>query len=165
MPISQILKTKRDGTIAIRDNALANSVTVAFEAGDFALNIPGPTIISTLDRGRFTDPPSLRYGDDQAMTGTFTAYLRDVSDATYATLEEVLTNSGIVASTWVSVMGANGEVKAYDILWTIAGTTHGDAANHTIRLKYCVITGSLQEGDPSTISASFTDYELYPTVT
>lgn len=165
MAISTVVKTKRDGTLTIADNAGAHSLTVAFEAGDFKLNIPGRTVNLFLDRGAIGSPPAIRYGDDQPMTGSFTAQLRDLSDASYITLEEILTNSGYFASTWVSTMGSTGEVKTVKCTWTIEGTDHGDSADHTIALAYCYVTGSLGDGDPSSIEVSFTDFELYPTVT
>ena len=109
MAISTILKTKRDGTLLFEDNAAANSFTVVFEAGDLSIDIPQETIVNTLDRGRLGATPSLRYGDDQPITGSFTAHLRDLSDASYATLEEIVMQSGDVGSNWGSTMGANGE--------------------------------------------------------
>ena len=165
MPISTIIKTKRDGSLLIRDNGAANTLTVAFEAGDFSLTIPGPSVINSLDRGEFGTTPSLRYGDDAPMTFSFTANLRDLSDATFATLESIILQSGFVGSTWVSTLGANGEVFTLDLVWTIEGTDHGDAADHTITLTHCVLTGTLAEGDPDTISISGTSYDLFPTVT
>lgn len=165
MAISSIVKNKRDGTLTIKDNGGANTLVVAFEAGDFQLQIPGPTVSSYMDRGVLGATPSLRYVDDQPMTGSFTAYLRDISDAAYATLEEILCQTGFVASTWVSTMGASGEVKTYTAQWDIEGTNHGDASDHQIICQFCVFSGSLQEGDPGQISMSFTAYDLYPSVT
>lgn len=164
MPISSIVKTKRDGTLLIADNGGVHSLTVAFSAGDFNLTIPGPTVNNFLDRGQITSPPSIRYGDDAPMTFSFTGYLRDLSDATFATLEEIIMQSGFVGTTWVSTMGATGEVFALSLTWTIAGIAHGDAANHVITLPYSVFTGSLAEGDPSNISISGTSFALYPTI-
>ena len=162
MAISTIVKTKRDGTLVLKDNAAANTLTVAYEAGDLSISIPGPAVISPLDRGSLGSPPSLRYSDDQPITGTFTAYLRDLSDAAYATLEEVILQSGEVGASWVSTMGANGEVFTLDLEWTVEGTDHGDASDHVLTLPYCVVTGSLSEGDPNQISISFTSYSVYP---
>lgn len=166
MAESTITKTKRDGTLLIEDGTgTPLTYTVAFEAGDFALTVPGRTVNLFLDRGVITSPPNIRYGDDQPLTFTFTAQLRDVSDATDATLPAILMDTGIVGSTWVSRGGANGEVKTFRLTWTIEGTDHGDTADHTLVLDYCYITGSVSEGDPSIVSISGTCYELYPTVT
>lgn len=176
MSYSTVEKTKRDGTLTFGAlaggafdasgalNAGAESLVVAFETGDFNLSIPGPTVTHSLDRGVITSPPSIRYGDDQPMTFSFTALLRDLSDAAYATLEEIIMQSGYVASTWESTPHTNAEVQAYDLKWEIEGTNHGDAADHVIILENCVFTGSLQEGDPDSISISGTAYALYPTI-
>ena len=162
MSESLIVKTKRDGTIKFLDNSGANTYTVAYEAGDLNISIPGPSVISPLDRGSLGSPPSLRYSDDAPITGSFTAYLRDLGDGAYATLEEIITQTGHVASTWVSTMGANGEVFTLDLEWTIEGTNHGDASDHVLTLSHCVVSGSLSEGDPDQISISFTSYSVYP---
>jgi len=165
MAISTIVKTKRDGTITFSDNAAAKTLTVAYEQGDLNVSIPGYTIISVLDRGEFTSTPTLRKGDDQPCTFTFTAYLRDLSDATFITLESIVCNGGYFASTWVSRGGATADVKTVLTTWTIEGTNHGDSADHTLALDYCWITGSVAEGDPGVISVSGTAYDLYPTLT
>lgn len=166
MAESLIVKTKRDGTLTFSDLAAANSYTVAFEAGDLNLTVPGATVNNFLDRGRFpAGNPSIRYGDDQPLTGTFTAYLRDVSDLVDVTLSEILLQSGAVASGWTSTMGANGEVFTLKLTWTIAGVIHGDASDHVLELDHCYVTGALAEGDPDTITINFTSYTLYPVVT
>lgn len=180
MPISTIVKTKRDGELTLAalaggafdlaTGALkggAKSLTVAYEGGDFNLSIPGPAVNSFLDRGKLIDPPSLRYGDDAPMTWTFTAYLRDLSDAAYATLEEILMQSGYVGTNWESTLGAAAgcaEVFTVDLRWTIEGVDHCDATDHILICQYCVVSGSLAEGDPNNISLSGTSYTLYPTV-
>jgi hypothetical protein len=166
MAESLIVKTKRDGTLTFSDLAAANSYTVSFEAGDLNLTIPGATVNNFLDRGRFpAGNPAIRYGDDQPLTGTFTAYLRDISDAVDVTLTEILLQSGAVASGWTSTMGVNGEVFALKLTWTIAGVIHGDASDHVLELDHCYVTGSLGEGDPDTVTINFTSYTSYPVVT
>jgi len=162
MSESTILKTKRDGVLKLSDNGAANEYTVSYEAGDLSIAIPGPSVISPLDRGSLGSPPSLRYSDDAPITGNFTAFLRDLGDATYATLSEIITQTGDVGDNWVSTMGTDGEVFTLDLEWTISGTVHGDASDHVLSLSHCVVSGSLSEGDPDQISISFTSYSVYP---
>ena len=164
MAISPICKTLRDGTLLFADNAAGNTLTVAFETGDFNLNIPGETIVNVLDRGAIGATPCLRHGDDQPMDWSFTATLRDLSDAAYATLEEIVMQSGFVGSTWVSTMGANGEVFTLSLTWTVEGTDHGDSADHAITVPFCVVTGGFAEGQPDTINISGTSYAVRPTI-
>ncbi len=109
MPESTIVKTKRDGRLFFTDLAAAETFVVSFEAGDLSLTIPGPTVNNFLDRGVIGTTPAIRYGDDAPITGSFSAYLRDMSDASYVTLMEVMTQTGEVATTWVSTLGANAE--------------------------------------------------------
>ncbi|MCK5224699.1 hypothetical protein KAR04_08000 [Candidatus Calescamantes bacterium] len=167
MAESLITKTKRDGTITIRDGTTptANEYTVAFEAGDLSVTIAGRTVNLFLDRGVLTDPPQIRYGDDQPMSGSFTAQLRDVSDATDETLAAILLDTGVINTGWVGRGGSTREVKTFQLEWTIEGTDHGDAADHTITLDYCYITGSLADGDPAVVTINFTSFQLYPAVT
>lgn len=164
MAYSTIVKTKRDGTLVFADNAAANTLTVAFEAGDFSADFAMEGVQEFLDRGRHSDPPAIRYSDDAPITGSFTCYLRDISDATYATVEEILLQSGQVGSTWVSTMGANGEVFTLSLTWTIEGTDHGDASDHVLTFPYCSIRGSMAEGDPNTLTINFTSFVNKPSV-
>ena len=166
MAESTIVKTKRDGIITFIDGTLPTPEVyeVSFEAGDLNITIAGRTVNLFLDRGVITNPPSIRYGDDQPVTGTFTAYLRDTTDAAVATLIDILTEGGFVAANWTSRMGANGEVFTVQIEWLIEGTDHGDPNDHTITLDHCYVTGAVAEGDPGTISISFTSFQLYPTI-
>ncbi|MBC8425450.1 hypothetical protein H8E07_15125 [bacterium] len=164
MPISTIVKTKRDGTLTFEDNGAGNTLTVQYEAGDLSFTVNGEGVNNFLDRGLIGSPPSVRYGDDQPVTGSFTAYLRDLSDAAYATLEEIILRSGDVGANWVSTMGANGEVFTLTLRFTIEGTDHGDASDHVLTFDYANVTGTMAEGDPDTISINFTAYEVRPTV-
>lgn len=170
---SLIVKTKRDGLLVFSDNAGVNTYEVAFSAGDLSLTVPGPTISNYLDRGRLTAPPSIRYIDDQPISGTFTAYLRDLAmfpivpgPPATTTLAEIITRSGNCDPTtgnWVSTMGATGEVFTLTLTWTLEGTDHG-GVDETCTLNHCAVTGSIAEGDPDTISLTFSSYSLYPTL-
>jgi len=166
MAESTIVKTKRDGTITIEDGTspTPQSYTVAFEAGDLSIAIPGRTVNLYLDRGVMTSPPAIRYGDDTPMTGSFTAQFRESTDAAVEALTDFLTLGGFVGASWVSRGGANAEVQTFRITWELEGTDHGDASDHSIACDHCVISGSIADGDPVTLSLSFTSYDLYPTV-
>jgi hypothetical protein len=95
-------------------------------------------------------------------------WVRDLSDADYDTLESLLTHSGLIfaaGTEWTSTLGADAEIKTFTLIWTVEGTDHGDTTDHTITLPYCVLTGSLSEGDPDKVSVSFTSYAVWPAVT
>ena len=165
MAVSSIIKTKRDGTLTISDRSDTHSLTIQFEAGDLSVSIPGPAVSVYLDRGEFGATPSLRYGDDQPITGSFSAYFTEATDAA-ANLADLLTQTGNIATSWDSTLGVGSEVQAYTLKWTIEGTEHGDTApDHSYTFQFCVLSGSISEGDPNTISINFTAYDVYPTVT
>lgn len=157
-----VIKVKRDGSFTFTDNA-GLTYTVAYEAGDGTINIPGPSLVLFLDRGRITSPPALRYGDDQPITFSFSAALRDVTASDVAVLNDILCQTGYVSSTWQSTMGANGEVFTTTLGWGVVGAIHG-GADATYSLPYSFVTGSLQEGDPTMINISGTAHVLYPTI-
>ena len=165
MAVSTIIKTQRDGTITIKDGAGTPLVLlIAYEQGDLSVTIPGPAVSVYLDRGAFTATPALRYGDDQAVTGSFTAYLRHPTDASDEVLSDLICQTGQIGSNWTSTLGASAEVQTYTLIFAIEGTDLGDSADYSYTFNHCVFTGSISEGDPSTISISFTSYDLYPTV-
>lgn len=169
MAESQIVKNMRSGLIQII--AGANSYDVKFEEGNFSLTIPGRSVAVYRDRGRFADAdhgqPMALYDQDQEMTGTFTAYMRDISDGSFITGPQFITKSGLYASSWGTTMtGAGTEApKLVDIKWTVYGVIHGDPADHTILCQWCNITGGLADGGPNTVSFSFSSFDVYPTVT
>lgn len=166
MAESVIAKNMRDGTLTLLVGA--NSYVIKYEEGTLQLNVPGPSIANYLDRGRFADSvggvPSVRYNEDQPMTGSFSAYLRDISDASYVTAPEFILRTGQYSSLWGSSLGASAEVKTVDIQWDIAGTIHNDASDHRVTLAYCCLNGALGEGSPSKTTINFSSYTLYPTV-
>lgn len=165
MAESTICKVKRDGTITFYDDGRTNSYEVSFEAGDFSATVPGRTVNVFLDRGVMADPPCLRYGDDQPVTGTFTAQLRDATDATIEALADFITQTGFVSSNWTSTLGTNAEVFTVEISFAFVGTALGDTSDHGWDFDHCYITGSVAEGDPSTLTINWTSYSVYPTPT
>lgn len=162
MPESTVVKNMRDGKLEVISGA--NTYEIAYEEGVLSLAVPGPSISNYLDRGEFTNPPSLRKNQDQPMTGSFTFRFRDGADASYVTGPELITNSGAFA-TWASTLGANAEVKTVTLRWTVNGTTHGDPSNHVMDMPYSHLTGAFTDGDPITGTVNFTSYSNYPTVT
>ena len=180
MAESVIVKTKLDGTLQIASlgggayaaggalNAGADAYTVSFEEGNFSLTVPTESLTHVLDRGKITSPPSLRLGDDQVMSGSFSAYYRDATAPTVEALMDILNKTGHVGSTWQSVFDSSpgagdAEVFGVDIKLTI--TNSGDATDTSfLILPYCVFNYSLAEGDPDVITINFTSHAVRPTV-
>jgi len=159
MPESSIVKVKRDGSIALLDGTTPTprSYVISAEPGDFNIAVPGEVKNDFLDRGRLVG--SVRFGDDQAVTGSFTVYHRGglSTDGTSAALIDILNGTAFSYATnpWLSTLGTNAEVKTVDVVFTVEGTAHGDAADHICTVPDCSVEYSLVEGDPNTISISF----------
>ena len=156
MPESTVVKTKRDGSIALLDNT-SQTYVISAEPGDFNIAVPLETRNDFLDRGRLVG--SVRYGDDQAVTGSFTVYHSGGSstDGASAALIDILNGTAFsyVTNPWESTLGANAEVKTVDLVFTVEGTVHGDASDHICTIPDCSLDYSLVEGDPNTISINF----------
>lgn len=161
MAESTVVRVKRDGQILLADSGAAHTYTVAYEPGDFSYSVPGYTVNSFLDRGEIGSTPSLRIGDEQPITGSFSAYLRDLGDTagTYATLLDIahVYASKYVASNWVSTLGANSDVFTITISLTIDGSPFGEA-DKTVTFNFCVFRANAKEGDPNTVDCTFTSY-------
>lgn len=158
MAESTVVKVKRDGTLVLSDGSgTAKTYTVSAEPGDFSLAIPMETKNDFLDRGRLVG--SVRYGDDQPLTGSFSVYFRGgvTADGASAALLNILdgTIRAVGTNPWVSTLGASAEVFALDIIMSIEGTDHGDGADHSITIPDCSFDFSISEGDPNTISVNF----------
>jgi hypothetical protein len=164
MAESTVVRTKRDISIGITDGT--RTYTVAYEPGDFSLEIPRESISNFLDRGVMPSVPSIRLLDDQPMTFSFSAYERDwVSAAGHVTLLDlnVFFASKYAATNWTSTIGTASDVDTLSVNLTQEGSDFGEA-DITIRLPYAVIRASRADGDPNTISVSGTSYALIPTV-
>ncbi len=167
MAESLIVKNKRDITVTLSDFGDANSLEIAFESGDVSQTIGGTSVDEYQDRGRRTSPPSIRLVDDQTSEVSFSAYLRDVADASYATLLSVLNNFSNGASAWVSRNGATADVKTLKTTIKIDGIANGDPSDHYMVWDYCYYGQGAQvtDGSPLSISATATIYQTYGTLT
>lgn len=149
------------------DSGAAHTYTLAYEPGDFNLDVPAEAVNLFLDRGAIGSTPSIRYGDEQPMTFGYSAYLRDLGDTAnaYATLPDVLFKytGRYVASNWTSTMGTASDVFTVTTSLTLDGSPFGEA-DKTLTLPYSSVRGSIQEGDPSSINVTGTSYAARPTL-
>jgi hypothetical protein len=164
MAESAIVRTKRDIQIAYTDGT--NTYTVAYEPGDFNLDIPLETVNNFLDRGVMPTTPSIRLGDDQPMTFSHTAYERDwLSAADHATLLDiaVIFTSKYVASNWTSTIGTASDATTWGVNLTQEGSDFGES-DISLQLPYSVVRASRADGDPNVVSITGTSFRLRPTV-
>jgi len=167
MAYSSVVKTKRDGVISICDAAGfggANTIDISAEPGDFSMTAAQESRLDFLDRGRLVT--SARYGDDAGLTGSFSSYWRDATDAAVATLFDILNQSGYVSTApWVSTIGASAEVFAVDIRLVIEGSDHGDGGDHSITIEDCSLDYGFAEGDPDVTTVNWRSHsDIRPTL-
>lgn len=149
-------KNFTNGTLTITAGSLA-AYTVAVEQGNLSISglvAAQKEAILVEDRGVFS---TLIPGKQVYPQITFTAYLRDLTDATDITLVGICLRLGAhVAAT--STLGANRPYTT-DFLWTMDGTSFGDSANHTVTLEDVRWSDvSFAEGDINTVTMTGTAY-------
>ncbi len=164
MAYSTVPKVRRDGVIQLIDGT-GSPVTldIAYEEGNFTFDKPGggdspaaQTIVR--DRGVIT---TVRKGDDEPITGSFSAFFRQFTDASEAgSVLDFITKAGnYSANISTGTTGAPYvEHYAINIKYEAEGTDFGDDADHSATLAKSVCTFSFAEGDPSAFTINFTCY-------
>lgn len=166
MAESTVVRTKRDGIITLTDGT--RTYVVAYEPGNFQVDIPDTAINLFLDRGVIGTTPSIRKGDESPMTGSFSAYLRDIFDSagspSYTTLLDlcVIFSGEYAASNWTSTIGSASDVTTWTLQWTVDGTAFGES-DKTLTFAFVKLTAKVSEGDPNMIEVSWTSYQKHPT--
>ena len=136
-----------------------------YEPGDFTFDVPKTSVLFFLDRGRFGTTPSIRSGDDQPMTGSFSAYLThlvDTDDNTLPDLAIVFASASYVVDNMTSTIGSASDETTWTITWTLEGSDFG-GADRTLTFPYCSVRTSISEGDPNVVNITFTSHALIPT--
>jgi hypothetical protein len=155
MAISSVVKNYRDGVLKLSDGTgTPIEITVQYENGDFSLsgtNQGNYEHTKYLDRGELG---SIRKTNRMFPTGSFTAQLTDLSDATNKTLWDAVNKTGAFASA-VSTLGSTADLYCLDITLTISGTVLGDASDHVLSMSDCRCSIDVAEGDPDSFSLSF----------
>jgi len=159
MAYSTVPKTRRDGSITLIDGTGSPvTLVVAYEDGNLSLNSPN-TYSSTVikDRG---DTSTVRKGDDQQISGTFSFHLRQFTEpaAVAGSIIDFLTKAGGYSSNISAGAGAP-YVEQYciNIKYIADGVAVGDALTSEVVLGKCVIDSyDVTEGDPTSVSISFT---------
>lgn len=158
MAHSTVVKNFRDGSLSIADGAGSPAThTVQYEAGDFSISglVAGQKELATyLDRG---DLASIRHTNVSFPSGSFSMHMTEVTSGGYSTAADLMLKKGSHASA-VSTLGANAEVYAVKLTLTIEESDHSGGDDHTIVLDDCVCSVDMAEGDPNSMSVSFTCY-------
>jgi hypothetical protein len=155
MPISSVVKNFRDGLIQLASGGGSPvSMSVQYENGDFSLsgsNQGNYEHTKYLDRGELG---SIRKTNRSFPTGSFTAQLTDLSDASNNTLWDAVNRSGSFAAA-VSTLGSTADLYTLNITLTIEGTQFGDATDHVLVMNDCRCSIDVAEGDPDSFTLNF----------
>ena len=162
MAYSTVPKVRRDGVIQLIDGTgVPVTLDIAYEEGNFTFDKPGggdspaaQTIVR--DRGVIS---TVRKGDDEPITGSFSAFFRQFTDGSEAgSVLDFITKAGNYNGNAGTTGNVYVEHYCIDIKYEAEGTNFGDDADHTATLSQCVCTFSFAEGDPSAFTINFTCY-------
>jgi len=159
MAASTIIKHLTDGSLDISDGTTPTpvSLSIPFTIGDFSLSglsKDQTDVKAYKPRGSLQ---SIRQGEDTEPTGSFSCQVADYSDGTDGTVFDFVMGAGSYSGN-ASTSADIGDVYTCDLVWTVEGTDLGDAADHTLTLTDCHIVMDVGEGEPNTLSFSFTCY-------
>ena len=156
---SAFLKNFTDGTLTVKDGTGSPVALVVQNCqGDFGLSglsADQKEIVAYQTRGALS---TLRTTNQSFPTGSFSIMMSELSDGTLTTLVDFLLKQGSYSSNVSTIGTATSSPYAVLIELQIEGTDAGDAADHVISCDDCVCTVDFAEGDPNTISVSFTVY-------
>jgi hypothetical protein len=162
MAASDIVKHLYDGSIKALDGTSGTAVEleIPFTVGDFSVQGLQETQRATVayeSRGVLN---SVRKAARTYPTGSFTFQIADYSDGTDKTALDYFLKRGSYSAN-VSTLGTNSDVYTTDLVFTVAGTVLGDAADHVATLEDCDVVVDFSEGEPNTGTISWTCYGDY----
>lgn len=155
MAYSTAPKVRRDGKITLKDGTspTAISLEVAYEEGNFAFDQTKSDRIVIRDRGTIG---SVRKGDDQPISGSFTIYMRQFTSATAGSVLDFINKTGSYSSNASVSSTVATDEYAINIEFEVDGDAVGDDdGDTTATFDTCICTASFSEGDPNTINVSF----------
>lgn len=158
MAYSTAPKVRRDGVIKLRDGTTPTpvSLTVSYEEGNFSFDQTKSDRIVIRDRGTIG---SVRRGDDQPITGSFTIYMRQFTSASAGSVLDFINKTGSYSSNVSSDTTVSTDEYAINIIFEVDGDAVGDDDGDTIAtFDTCICLASFSEGDPNQITVSFECY-------
>ena len=157
MAYSTIPKVRRDGTITLKD-AGAVTLAVTYEEGNFSVAVPKDEQTVIRDRSTIT---TVRKGDEQPITGSFSFYFRDFTDDEAGSVRDFINKENFYSGN--ASTGTTGapfvEFYCIDIDFEVDGTLDGNTTtNPKMTLQRAVCTFSLADGEPGSYTVNFTAY-------
>jgi hypothetical protein len=155
MAYSTAPKVRRDGVIKLRDGTTPTpvSLTVDYEEGNFSFEQTKADRTIIRDRGTIK---SVRKGDDQPITGSFTIYMRQFTSSSAGSVLDFINKTGSYSSNVSASSAVSTDEYAINIIFEVDGDAVGDSDGDTLAtFDTCICTASFAEGDPNTITVSF----------
>ena len=155
MAYSTAPKVRRDGKITLKDGTTPTpiSLVVDYEEGNFSFEQTKADRTIIRDRGTIK---SVRKGDDQPLTGSFTIYMRQFTSASAGSVLDFINKTGSYSSNVSSSSTVSTDEYAVNIEFEVDGDAVGDDdGDTTATFDTCICTASFAEGDPNTITVSF----------
>ena len=134
MAYSTAPKVRRDGVIKLRDGTTPTpvSLTVDYEEGNFSFDQTKSDRIVIRDRGTIK---SVRKGDDQPITGSFTIFMRQFTSASAGSVLDFINKTGSYSSNVSSSSSVSTDEYAINIIFEVDGDAVGDTG---IKCSYSV---------------------------
>lgn len=155
MAYSTAPKVRRDGVIKLRDGTTPTpvSLTVDYEEGNFSFEQTKSDRTIIRDRGTIK---SVRRGDDQPITGSFTIFMRQFTSSSAGSVLDFINKTGSYSGNVSSSSAVSTDEYAINIIFEVDGDAVGDSDGDTLAtFDTCICTASFAEGDPNTITVSF----------
>tara|TARA_R100000426_G_scaffold48458_1_gene35888 strand:- start:852 stop:1346 length:495 start_codon:yes stop_codon:yes gene_type:complete len=156
MAYSTIPKVRKDGIITLQDSGGTNTLEISYEEGNFTFDVAKDDQTVIRDRNAIV---TIRKGDEQPITGSFSAYMRQFTDPSETgSILDFINKTGAYSGN-VSTGSGVPFVEHYciDIVYKVEATSL-ESLDHSATLSKAVCTVSFAEGDPSSFSISFTAY-------
>lgn len=157
MAYSTIPKVRRDGILTLQDNGATNTLEISYEEGNFTFDVAKEDQTVIRDRGTIV---TVRKGDEQPISGSFNAYMRQFTDPSESgSILDFINKTGGYNSNVSTASSGSPFVEHYciDIVYKVEATSL-ESLDHSATLSRCVCTVSFSEGDPSSFAISFTCY-------
>ncbi len=158
MAYSTAPKVRRDGKITLKDGTTPTAVSleVAYEEGNFSFDQTKSDRIVIRDRGTIV---SVRKGDDQPITGSFTIYMRQFTSASAGSVLDFINKTNSYSSNISVSSTVATDEYAINIEFEVDGDAVGDTdGDTTATFDTCICVASFSEGDPNQINVSFECY-------
>ena len=157
MAYSTAPKVRRDGIIKLADGTgTPVTLVVDYEECNFSFDQTKADRIVIRDRGTIK---SVRKGDDQPITGSFTIYMRQFTSSSVGSVLDFINRTNAYSANISVSSTVSTDEYAINIIFEVDGDAVGDSDGDTLAtFDTCICVASFSEGDPNQITVSFECY-------